>query len=98
MRHFHTPSALADALASFGDKISPQAIYKWKSKGIPVDRAPLLEAASNGAVRCEDICPDVQWMRDTRGNLTCYRVPVPQVIAPSKVAPRKPTPEHRKAG
>jgi DNA-binding transcriptional regulator YdaS (Cro superfamily) len=74
--HFGTPSALAAALAPYGEKITPQAIYKWRDAGVPRDRAPLIEDASGGRLRAEDICPSVEWERDKGGNLTGYRVPV----------------------
>jgi DNA-binding transcriptional regulator YdaS (Cro superfamily) len=76
MSHFRNPSALVAALAPYGCTITPQAIYKWRQGGVPVDRAPLIEAASSGAIRCEDICPNTDWQRDRRGNLTGYRVSV----------------------
>jgi DNA-binding transcriptional regulator YdaS (Cro superfamily) len=74
--HFNTPSALVAALARYGCKITPQAVYKWRDAGVPVDRAPLIEIASDGAVRCEQLCPDTAWLRDEDGNLTGYRVAI----------------------
>ncbi|MGE7139169.1 Cro/CI family transcriptional regulator [Luteibacter sp. NPDC031894] len=76
MAHFKNPSGLAQALTVQGVSISPQAIYKWQRQGIPVDRAPLIEAASNGVLRCEEVCPGVEWTRDKRGSVTGYNVPV----------------------
>lgn len=76
MQHFRTPAALAVALRPLGCSITPQAIYKWRGASVPLDKAPLIEIASGGAVRCEQICPDVDWERDSAGNLTGYRVPV----------------------
>lgn len=76
MKHYATPSALVAALVPYGCSITPQAIYKWRESGIPVDRAPLIEAASGGALRCEQICPDTDWLRDAKGNLIGYRVRV----------------------
>lgn len=76
MSHYLTPSALVAALDSCGCSITPQAIYKWREAGVPTDRAPLIEAASGGVLRCEQICPDVDWLRDAKGNITGYRVPI----------------------
>lgn len=47
---------LAEILA-----VSPQAITNWKSRGVPAERCPTIERATNGAVRCEDLRPDVDW-------------------------------------
>lgn len=74
MQHFHTPAALAAALLPFGCSITPQAIYKWRSAGVPLDKAPLIEVASGGAVKCEQLRADVRWLRDEAGNVTAYRV------------------------
>lgn len=79
MQHFKTPAALAAALVPFGAPISQQAIYKWRSSGIPLDRAPLIEVASHGGIKCDDLCPAVDWLRDDAGNVTGYNVPVPAV-------------------
>ena len=76
MQHFHTPAALAEALSTVGERISPQAIYKWKKHGIPLDRAPQIEVASNGALKCEELCPQVEWARGEDGQVTGYSVPV----------------------
>lgn len=76
MQHFKTPAALAAALRPFGCSITPQAIYKWRTAGVPRDKAPLIEVVSNGALRCEQLHPDVRWMRDEVGNVTGYRVDI----------------------
>jgi len=51
-------SALAKLL-----EISSAAVGQWKSgeRPIPAERCPLIERATNGAVRCEDLRPDVAW-------------------------------------
>lgn len=84
MQHFKNPAALAAALAPFGAPITPQAIYKWRFSGIPLDRAPLIEVASKGEVRCDDLCPGVDWLRDGAGNVTGYSVPVARIGSPAK--------------
>lgn len=57
--------------------VSSQAVSQWRSKGaIPPDRCPAIESATGGAVRCEDLLPDVTWQRDDAGNVTGYVVPV----------------------
>lgn len=47
---------LADAIGK-----SQQALNNWRSRGVPVGCCPLIERATNGAVRCEDLRPDVDW-------------------------------------
>lgn len=40
-------------------------VSQWAagSKQIPEDRAPALEAATEGSVRCEEVCPEARWVR-----------------------------------
>ncbi len=42
--------------------VSPQAVNKWIVRNSPpAERCPDIERATNGAVRCEDLRPDVDW-------------------------------------
>lgn len=42
--------------------VSPSAPSMWKSRGkVPAQHCPAIERATNGAVRCEDLRPDVDW-------------------------------------
>ena len=43
--------------------VSPQAVSQWinGSRPIPAQRCPLIERATNGVVRCEQLRPDVEW-------------------------------------
>lgn len=38
-------------------------LSQWKTgeRRVPAERCPLIERATNGAVRCEDLRPDVDW-------------------------------------
>jgi len=50
-------SALARAV-----RVTPAAVTCWIVRGaIPAEHCPAIERATNGAVRCEDIRPDVDW-------------------------------------
>jgi DNA-binding transcriptional regulator YdaS (Cro superfamily) len=51
-------SRLADLVG-----VSPQAVSQWLTgrRPIPAERCPLIERATHGAVRCEDLRPDVDW-------------------------------------
>lgn len=41
----------------------PPSVIEWRKRGIPPDRCPQLERASNGAVQCEEMRPDLHWVR-----------------------------------
>jgi DNA-binding transcriptional regulator YdaS (Cro superfamily) len=49
-------TALADVAG-----VSPQAVSQWVSGMVPAERCPAIERATHGAVRCEDLRPDVDW-------------------------------------
>lgn len=55
-------------------KVRPPSVTEWRRRGIPLARLPDIERASNGAVRCDDLRPDVEWLRDRAGEVTGYRV------------------------
>ena len=40
---------------------SPQVISNWRARGVPAEHCPAIERATHGAVRCEDLRPDVDW-------------------------------------
>jgi DNA-binding transcriptional regulator YdaS (Cro superfamily) len=50
--------------------ITPVLISQWCNgiRPVPAERCPAIERATNGAVRCEDIRPDVDWavLRNSR--------------------------------
>ena len=43
--------------------VTKQAVNQWATgaRPFPADRCPTVERVTNGAVRCEDIRPDVDW-------------------------------------
>jgi DNA-binding transcriptional regulator YdaS (Cro superfamily) len=53
------------ALAELSRAINAHApdVSRWASgdRPVPADRCPEIERATNGAVRCEDLRPDVNW-------------------------------------
>jgi DNA-binding transcriptional regulator YdaS (Cro superfamily) len=52
-----TQSSLASALG-----VVPQVVHNWLVRGnVPADHCPAIERATKGAVRCEDLRPDVDW-------------------------------------
>lgn len=74
IKHAGTVSRLAHILG-----VRQSAVSNWKSRGdIPADQCPTIETATAGAVRCEELRPDVTWQRDTSGAVTGYVVPVQQ--------------------
>ena len=49
-------SKLAQALG-----VSEQVVWNWKTRRVPAERCPAIEQATGGAVRCEELRPDVAW-------------------------------------
>lgn len=51
-------AALASVLG-----VTRAAVNQWKDEGrrVPAEHCPAIERATNGAVRCEEIRPDVAW-------------------------------------
>ena len=53
---------------------------QWRQTGSPPralrEHAAAIELATAGAVRADDLCPDVTWARDEQGQVTSYAVPV----------------------
>jgi DNA-binding transcriptional regulator YdaS (Cro superfamily) len=43
--------------------VTAQSLNQWISgvRPIPAERCPAIERATDGAVRCEDLRPDVDW-------------------------------------
>jgi DNA-binding transcriptional regulator YdaS (Cro superfamily) len=51
------PASLARAIGR-----SVQTVCNWPLRGnVPAEHCPAIERATNGAVRCEDLRPDVEW-------------------------------------
>lgn len=78
-----TPAELARRIG-----LSPQAIFKWQAKrGVPLNRCAAVEDATG--VRCEELRPDVQWMRDKGGAVIGHVVPLTALPAPADSKKRK---------
>lgn len=47
--------------------VSKGAVSQWCAQSVPLDRCIPIEQLTSGAVRCEDLRPDVDWgyLRDT---------------------------------
>lgn len=45
------------------DPANAALIYQWSSgvRVVPAERCPAIERATGGAVRCEELRPDVDW-------------------------------------
>jgi len=58
IKHFGSQAAMASAL-----KISQPTISEWLrgERRVPAERCPEIERATKGAVRCEELRPDVAW-------------------------------------
>lgn len=66
-------AALASAL---GFK-SRKNVWPWFSTGraVPAEHCPAIERATHGAVRCEDLRPDIEW--SVLRKRPCIDVPAP---------------------
>lgn len=55
------PGLAADLARSIG--VSAVLVSQWKnmSRPVPAERCPEIEKATGGAVRCEELRPDVDW-------------------------------------
>lgn len=60
-----TAIALAGGQAALAHKIcvAPAFVYQWRKslRRVPAEHCPAIERATSGAVRCEDLRPDVDW-------------------------------------
>lgn len=48
-----------------------QTVQQWAASGrVPAKYCPRIERETKGRVRCEDLCPDVDWayLRNSRAN------------------------------
>lgn len=53
-----TAKQLADEI-----RVPPPLISQWRTgaRPVPAERCPAIERATNGAVTCEELRPDVDW-------------------------------------
>jgi DNA-binding transcriptional regulator YdaS (Cro superfamily) len=58
----------------------------WRGKRPSEDMAVSIERATNRAVRCESLRPDISWIRDETGLVTGYTVRLEQGAAPRELA------------
>lgn len=42
-------------------RIKPASVSGWLDSRVPAERCPDIERLTGGAVRCEDLRPDVDW-------------------------------------
>jgi len=57
-RAFEIAGGISAMASNF--KLTPWAVSKWR-KRVPAERCPDIERITSGAVRCEDLRPDVDW-------------------------------------
>jgi len=54
-----TQTALA---AAIGGSVKTGHVYYWLEAGrVPAEHCPAIERSTGGAVRCEELCPGVDW-------------------------------------
>lgn len=66
----------AELARRMGGKTKTGHIYYWLTNGVTPAAAPLIERAVDGAVRCEQLCTSVDWIRDKTGKVTSFCTPV----------------------
>ncbi len=62
--HLNRAIKLCDGLDRFAQLVaapSVHAVKAWRLSGVPPAYCPRIERVTDGAVRCEDLCPDVEW-------------------------------------
>jgi DNA-binding transcriptional regulator YdaS (Cro superfamily) len=62
LKHYLEPRGRVNDLAALIG--APSALVsQWKTgvRKVPAERCPAIERATGGAVRCEDLRPDVDW-------------------------------------
>ena len=42
--------------------LSVQRVSNWRSRRVPAEYCPAIERATGGAVRCEQLRPDIDWV------------------------------------
>lgn len=60
--------------------VSSQAVSQWRS--IPIEHCAKIEAS--GGPSCEEMRPDVDWIRDEAGQVTHYQVRVQAHVQPEQ--------------
>jgi DNA-binding transcriptional regulator YdaS (Cro superfamily) len=53
IEHFGTAARLARAVG-----VTRQAVNSWKHRGVPLDKAVVIERVTGGKFTMRDICPD----------------------------------------
>lgn len=80
--------------------VSVQSIYFWKNgaRGIPAERCPDIERATGGAVRCEDLRPDVDWAFLRSTDCAAYAGPDRRLgVEPEQLLPKQRSTNHKEA-
>lgn len=67
--------------------VLPQHITNWRKRGVPADRCFAIERATG--VTCEQLRDDVTWLRDAKGRITGYQVPLAAIREPRPNPRRK---------
>ena len=81
-------SALVEAVRILGSQsalaracgVKQGHVWAWLNRegyAVPLESCPDVERATRGAVRCEALRPDVDWLRDAAGTVIGYQVRLP---------------------
>lgn len=78
MSPFHTAIERAGGQTALARAIGLSQSMVWQvsagARPLPPKHAPAVEAATG--VPVEELCPDVEWQRDSAGQITGYHVPL----------------------
>lgn len=71
------------AKVAHGCRISREMVrrIRMSGRGVVPKYAPAIEAATDGLITCEQLCPQVHWQRDPQGLPVAYTVPVQELVA-----------------
>lgn len=69
----------------------PQVVNNWLRRcSVPAERCPSIEKATNGAVRCEDLRPDVDWAYLRNSEKGEAQIKAPPLVIPIECASSDP--------
>lgn len=85
---------LASRLSELGPRVTSQAISDWRRRGmVPVERGEPIESMTG--VRADELCPNVEWLRDKAGRIVEYR---PAAVKIDRTRPASPKKKKRSHG
>ena len=74
--------------------VSVQVVSNWRGRGVPASRCPMIERATLGQVKCEELRPDIEWavLRGKRGIRKSHSEPKPNACGERRKSERRKSP------